>query len=138
MRLEKAEQADTVQLFSVLGKVYVLGTRRKKGDHQGTMQTPGISDLVVFLRPSKLLTAAEIAAGHPSSRPRLVMTELKREKNGEYSDDQLTFRQWCHDAGVDYIGGAFNVVVAWLVREKYVRADQFSHEHLTLVPSEDR
>ncbi len=175
VRLEKAEQSDAVNVLSALGKVYTLGTRRKKGDHQGTMQTPGISDLVVFLRPPKLLQETPLDgllkrahdrlmvcrdmtddalldcevireltnelkrnALRPLRRVRLVMIEMKRSKGGDYSEDQLEFRQWCQDAGIDYIGGAFDVVVAWLIREKYVRANQFSHEHLTLVPAEHR
>jgi hypothetical protein len=40
---EKAEQAGIVKLVRALGgRVYVLGTRRKRGDFQGTMQTPGL------------------------------------------------------------------------------------------------
>lgn len=47
---EKAVQAQIVHLLRSIGaNVYVLGTTRRKGDHQGTMQTPGIPDLYVFL-----------------------------------------------------------------------------------------
>ena len=45
-QLEKQIQADIVKLLETVGAaVYKIGTTRKKGDHQGTMQTPGIPDL---------------------------------------------------------------------------------------------
>lgn len=47
---EKQEQAAIVQLLETLGgKVWVLGTKRRTGDFQGTMQTPGIPDLYCAL-----------------------------------------------------------------------------------------
>ena len=36
-------------LETVGAAVYKIGTKRKKGDHQGTMQTPGIPDLLAFV-----------------------------------------------------------------------------------------
>ena len=45
--LEKEIQSDIVKLLETVGAaVYRIGTTRKKTDHQGTMQTPGIPDLV--------------------------------------------------------------------------------------------
>ena len=53
-QLEKEIQADIVKLLNTVGAaVYKIGTTRKKGDHQGTMQTPGIPDLVAFVPTSK-------------------------------------------------------------------------------------
>ena len=49
--LEKDIQADIVKLLKTVGAaVYRIGTTRKKGDHQGTMQTPGIPDLCAFVK----------------------------------------------------------------------------------------
>ena len=49
--LEKEIQSDVVKLLETVGAaVYKIGTTRKKGDHQGTMQTPGIPDLCAFVR----------------------------------------------------------------------------------------
>ena len=49
-QLEKDIQADIVKLLETVGAaVYRIGTTRKKGDHQGTMQTPGIPDLCAFV-----------------------------------------------------------------------------------------
>ena len=43
-QLEKEIQADIVKLLETVGAaVYKIGTKRKKGDHQGTMQTPWYS-----------------------------------------------------------------------------------------------
>ena len=48
--LEKEIQADIVKLLETVGAaVYRIGTTRKRGDHQGTMQTAGIPDLVAFV-----------------------------------------------------------------------------------------
>lgn len=42
-QVEKPIQAAITHLLGMLGaRVYVLGTRRKRGDHQGTRQTPGL------------------------------------------------------------------------------------------------
>ena len=50
MQLEKEIQADIVKLLKTVGAaVYKIGTKRKKTDWQGTMQTPGIPDLVAFV-----------------------------------------------------------------------------------------
>ena len=50
-QLEKHVQSDIVKLLETVGAaVYKIGTTRKKGDHQGTMQTPGIPDLCAFVR----------------------------------------------------------------------------------------
>ena len=48
--LEKDIQSDVVKLLKTVGAaVYKIGTTRKRGDHQGTMQTAGIPDLVAFV-----------------------------------------------------------------------------------------
>ena len=53
-QLEKHVQADIVKLLESVGAaVYKIGTTRKKGDHQGTMQTAGIPDLLAFVRDSE-------------------------------------------------------------------------------------
>src|SRR3990167_11056267 len=47
---ERAEQAACLKILRLLGaEVYVLGTTRKRGDHPGTMMTPGLPDLYAFL-----------------------------------------------------------------------------------------
>ena len=102
-RLEKHEQADGVRLLETVGaKVYVLGTRRRKGDHQGTMQTPGIADVLAFL-PAK--------HGHVA-----VWFEFKREKGGTLSEAQMEFRRFCESANVAHVVGASHAVGDFLKR----------------------
>lgn len=116
--LEKVEQAHSVELFDRIGaQVYVLGTRRKKTDHQGTMQTPGLPDLLVFLPPR---------AGQ-TPRRRLLMVEQKRSREGRFSPAQIVFRELCQESEVAHVGGDFNAVIAWLVAEGYCRDEQFPH-----------
>lgn len=48
--LEKHIQAAIHEWLELCGcRVYTIGTVRKRGDHQGTMQTPGLPDLLVFV-----------------------------------------------------------------------------------------
>jgi hypothetical protein len=70
---EKAEQQAIVDLLRLIGaKVYILGTKRRKGDYPGTMQTTGIPDLYAFLpecgtRPrTSVWIEVKAADGHPS------------------------------------------------------------------------
>jgi hypothetical protein len=120
-RLEKAEQALILKLCYAAGAVkhYTLGTVRKRGDYQGTMQTPGLADLQVFfpLQPT--------ARG---MRPlRLVMIEVKREKGGRFSDAQREYRDLLERAGIDYIGGNYDAVVTWLVEHGYLSRANLPH-----------
>ena len=59
-QLEKEIQADIVKLLETVGAaVYKIGTTRKKGDHQGTMQTPGIPDLCAFVDRAALAAVSD-------------------------------------------------------------------------------
>lgn len=114
--LEKVEQVGVVTLFRSLGaRVYVVGTKRRRGDYQGTMMSEGIPDLEVFL-PAR--------NGKPA---RFVKVEVKRQKIGRFSPKQIEYRGLCLAAGVDYIGGCLDDVIAWLTREGYVKAESFPH-----------
>jgi len=116
--LEKAEQAHVVQLLRGLGGiVYVVGTHRKKGDYQGTMQTPGIPDVMAFMPPRVVLGVA---------RPVFLFIECKA-KGGRLSLDQDNFRRHCADALVEHVVGGLDDVIAWLVARQYVKAEQFPH-----------
>jgi len=67
--LEKTEQGAGCQLLLTIGAaVYVLGTRRPKGEDQSTRQTPGISDVITFLPRTKgvLFWEAKAAGGRMS------------------------------------------------------------------------
>lgn len=105
------EQRHTQVFLEKLGaKVYKVGTRRRKGDFHGTMQTPGISDLLAFM-PVR------------NGRRRGLWVESKAGR-GSLSDDQAVFKALCELAGWDHIVGDQNAVVAWCLREGYIRETQ--------------
>jgi hypothetical protein len=83
----------------------VLGTKRPKGDHPGTRQTPGLPDLYVFL-PN----------GDPyglSGRPPAVWIEVKA-RDGRMRRGQRTFRDCCASRGIPHIVGGLDDVLAFL------------------------
>jgi hypothetical protein len=116
-RLEKHEQDGTVKLLTMLGAdVYVLGTRRPRGrpcpkcgsfvaEHAGTCQTPGISDLVVFL---------------PGRVPRRVCFVEQKREGGRLSPEQETFRALVGSSTASYVAGTLDDVIAWLTQQGYL------------------
>lgn len=114
---EKVEQQHIVQLLRSLGAtVYVLGTRRRKGDYQGTMQTPGIGDLYVVL-PAR-----------PTPRP--LWVEVKA-KGGAVRSAQLEFAAHCEAMGHAYVRGGLDAVIAWLIAQGYLSSAQVPHYRVT-------
>lgn len=125
---ERVEQLGIRRLMLSLGaKEYVLGTTRRKGDYAGTMQTPGIPDLQFFLPEKRARFDAE---AKPFTR-RLVIVEAKRAKGGRFSAPQIEYRGLTQAAGVDYIGGCLDDVIAWLVREGYLDPKNLPHYRTT-------
>jgi hypothetical protein len=109
--LEKFIQRDIQKLLCLLGaKVYVLGTRRARGDQQGTRQSPGLPDLIAFL-PARL----------PSRRSRIVLIEVKRIGN-DLSQAQFDFQTLCQRADIAYITGNLDRILTWLTAEGYLHA----------------
>jgi hypothetical protein len=107
--LEKDEQARILELLANLGAAaYVSGVRRRAGDYQGTMQTPGIPDLAVFLPPSPIYRDTPAADTWT-----LVYVEVKRQ-GGTLSEAQQTFRAYCRSARVAHIVGGLDAVIAYL------------------------
>jgi len=119
---EKTEQANSVQLFHTIGAdVYQLGTRRPRGrtcphcgtfvaEHQGTCQTPGIADLVVFL------------PGHGAGAgPRPVLFVEQKAADGKLSPAQHDFRTIVQASAASYVAGTLDDVIAWLSARGYVR-----------------
>jgi hypothetical protein len=117
-RLEKDEQAATLQLLERLGAaVWVLGTRRPAGrgcpscgtfirESQGTRQTPGISDLIAFL---------------PGVPAQVLFIEQKRAHGGRLSGAQQDFRAICQASTAGYVSGTVDDVIAWLTARGYLR-----------------
>ena len=100
---EKQEQAAIVKLLrSVGGWVYVLGTRRRKGDHPGTMQTPGLPDLFAFV-PNR----------HPGTERIALWVEVKTP-TGRPSEAQSDFEHGCKVSGTHHVMGGCDDVAQWL------------------------
>lgn len=101
--LEKVEQQHIVQLVRSLGgAVYILGTKRRKGDYQGTNQTPGVPDLLAFVpvRGSGVVLHCYI--------------EVKR-KGGVMSEAQEGFQAACMRSGVRHVVGTYDDVLAMFI-----------------------
>jgi hypothetical protein len=128
-RLERYEQADGIKLLGSLGaRVYVVGTKRRKGDYQGTMQTPGIPDVHAFLPVPKY-----------GNRPlpwgqsrRLLHWEVKSD-TGRPSPPQDEYRVLCQLAGVWHVTGNLNALLAALVEHGYIRADQLTAQRQAVI-----
>lgn len=115
MQREKVEQAHIVQLLRTIGAtVYVLGTRRRSGDYQGTMQSPGIPDLLAFVpqrvRVGQHLLFIECKAGGGRLRP-----------------EQVLFRTLCQQAGIEHVVGDLDAVIAWAIEHNYLSRDSVPH-----------
>ena len=100
---EKSEQAAIVKLLKTLNaSVYILGTRRKRGDFQGTRQTPGLPDLWTFM-PANALAPCGVG----------VWIEIKTIV-GRLRPEQAKFREDCRRAGIAHLVGGVDTVVQWL------------------------
>src|SRR5262245_25795347 len=106
--LEKTEQAAITKLLLTIGAaVYVIGTRRPHGDHQGTRQTPGLPDLLAFLPPDR------------NTMRECLAIECKR-RGGRLSNAQKLFREHCLAANIGHVVGTCDDVIAWLKANRYL------------------
>ena len=114
---ENVVQQHIVTLLRTLGaKVYVLGTRRGRGERDhGTHQTPGLPDLLAFL--PRL------------NRRRQVWIEVKAV-GGRLRPAQVVFQGLAHEADVDHLVGDLDVVIAWLLFHGYLKKSQVPHYRL--------
>jgi len=116
---EKIEQAHLIKLLrSVGGRVYVLGTRRRAEDFQGTMQTPGIGDVYALLPAPPLR--------HEDGRPCSLWVEVKA-RGGRLRPEQAAFREQCLAAGVPHVVGGLDAVIAFLVDGGWLKANWVPH-----------
>jgi len=91
-------------------------------ESQGTRQTPGISDVLAFLKRPIQTTA-------PAARD-LVAIECKRH-GGKLSPDQERFRAACLAADIKHVVGTLDQVIAWLIAEGYLARENVGHYHQT-------
>jgi hypothetical protein len=123
---EQFEQEKAKRLLASLGaRVWVAGTKRKKTDHQSTMQTPGLPDLPFVFVPRRI-------SGGMSYE--LLVIEMKspeaaRKSNKGRSPEQLDFARFCELAGVHYFCGDCDGLIGWLISHGFLRADQVAADH---------
>jgi hypothetical protein len=115
---ERAIQAHVAALLRHVGAdVYVLGTTRRRGDYHGTMQTPGLPDLLAFLPRGGGLLAVECKAPGGRLRP-----------------EQETFRTACLACEAPFLThhvvGGLDAVIAYLIDLGLLRADQVAASHI--------
>lgn len=127
---ERSEQAAITHLLRSLGaKVYTLGTTRRKSDsHFGTMQTPGLPDLIAFLKwppPGRDPRVADAAVSLGLTR-RLLVVECKAS-GGRLRSAQAEFRDLALAGGIAHVVGGIDDVMAWLIANDYLKPDQVAH-----------
>lgn len=129
---ERDEQETVKRLLRSLGaKFWVAGTTRKKGDHPGTMQTPGLADIPFVFLPRRHGHGEELIRTKFALYD-LVVIEMKspeaaRSKNGGLSEEQLELQHYCELAGITYIHGDAKAITQWLIGNRYLRADAVAH-----------
>jgi hypothetical protein len=87
-----------------------------------TIQTPGLPDMpLVFLpkRPGYQLVVIEVKS------PTAAKT-----KSGGLRPEQLEVKRLCEEAGVPYIHGDLDAIIAWLIAHQYLKANQVPHYRL--------
>lgn len=133
---EKTVQQQIASTLRALGAaVYVIGHPSPNDGrmHRGTMQTPGLPDLLAFVPNRRAYVAAgacqEADMPAPSLGPQPLFIEVKAE-GGRLSDVQRDFRTQCEKAGVAHVVGDLNAVIAWLLDAGVIREHQIPHYRL--------
>jgi hypothetical protein len=120
---ERVIQAHIVRLLHHVGcQVYTLGTTRRRGDYQGTMQTPGLPDVLAFL-PRAL---------------GVLFVEVKAPK-GRLRPEQALFRELCMAlvaSQVYHVTGGLDAVMLRLMQVGLLKPDQVAFYHTTLTPAQ--
>ena len=110
--LEKHEQQRIVQYARLTGgEVYVLGTRRRRSDYPGTMQTPGLPDLWIMW--------PTLGIG--------CWWEVKRA-GGRRTPEQVAFGTACTQTATAYGYGPFDVFKTWIDGWRSVRGYRLREE----------
>jgi hypothetical protein len=121
---ERVEQTNICNLArSIGGKVCVLGTTRRKGDHQGTMQSPGLPDLFIFM-PSPTLPNSHGLIDRATG----IWFEVKAP-GGKRSAEQIEFGNACMMTETPYGYGTLTDFVHYLVAGGWLKRENVNHEH---------
>ena len=118
---ERAIQAAGVRLLRHLGTVLVFGTTRRRGDYPGSMQTPGIPDVKVFLR------------ARDGSPARGLWWEVKAP-GGRVRPEQAAIHAAAVGCGEAVVVGGIDVLIGWLIAHGYVAESQVAHYYATGQP----
>lgn len=122
-RPEDIEQNNIRRYVSgISGKVYVLGTRRRRGDYQGTMQTEGIADLWICLP-----AVAPSARYHLDTKEPIALWWETKGPKGRRSPEQIEFGERCAATRTPYGFGTCNDFFAWLIQHGRLSPDQIAH-----------
>ena len=121
---EALEQRAIVQLLHTVGcQVWVLGTTRRRGDHPGTMQSPGLPDLLAFLPRGMGLLCIEVKA-----------------KGGRLRPEQETFRNATLACAapwqVHHVVGGLDAVIGYLMSLGLLKAQDVAHYRVPLTPTQ--
>ena len=143
---EKVEQQQGITLLRSIGAdVWVLGTRRPRGDSQGTRQTPGLPDVFAVLlgrqrQTRTVLTDDEWRARgcpvglryqeelqHLNGPPRRALWWECKAVGGRLRPEQKHFRACCLEAEVWHVVGPFDALIAALTEAGYLKAGSIAH-----------
>jgi len=117
---EKAIQAHIVRLLRHVGcAVYILGTHRRRGDYQGTMQSPGLPDLLAFLPRHLGVLFVEVKA--PGGRLRPEQADFKALAEGVMGAA----------GGCYYVTGGLSEAAVFLMTLGLLKPEQIAHYHHT-------
>lgn len=114
---EKVVQQQIVELLRRLGaRVYVIGTKRRRGEFQGTMMSPGIPDLYAVLP----------ALPHVGVKGGGLWVEVKGE-GGRLRPEQAQFAAACLEHGIPHVVGGLDAVLRFLVTGGWVKSSSLPH-----------
>jgi hypothetical protein len=120
---ESLHQAQIMNLLRSIGaQPFTIGTRRRRGDFQGTCQTPGLPDIFSFLPAPPLSTNVTPALS--------VWVEVKGA-GGRLRPEQIAFRAQCERARQAYVVGGVDQVASFLISGGWLKADNVAHYRRT-------
>jgi hypothetical protein len=117
---ERYAQGAIVQLLRTVGcQAWTLGTTRRRGDHHGTMQTPGLPDLLAFLPRGLGLLCIEVKAPKGRLRP-----EQEVFRNAALACEAPYM--------VHHVVGGLDAVIAYLISLGLLQAQNVPHYRVPL------
>lgn len=114
---EAVEQSHIVQVLRTIGAdVWVIGTKRRKTDYHGTMQTAGLPDVLACLPLQSSMEGG-----------RWWLAVECKAKGGRLRPEQAHFKACCEASMLYHIVGGFDDVLHWLVTYGYLTEATLPH-----------